>query len=98
MMGGAIKTNEEKMIEATLESCFFKSFMACVLGKSLLIWCLILGDVIVAYLTNQILLPVFIQVMVWALPLASLARRSIRILPLPVWWKNSKRPEKCSAI
>lgn len=43
-MGGAIKTNEEKMIEATLESCFFKSFMACVLGKSncldaIWVWC-----------------------------------------------------------
>lgn len=29
-----IKTNEEKMIESVMESCFFKSFMACVLGKS----------------------------------------------------------------
>lgn len=28
-----IKTNEEKMIESVVESCFFKSFMACVLGK-----------------------------------------------------------------
>lgn len=30
-----IKTNEEKLIEATVESCFFKSFMACVLGYGL---------------------------------------------------------------
>lgn len=28
-----IKTNEEKMIESVVESCFFKSFMACVLGR-----------------------------------------------------------------
>lgn len=28
-----IKTNEEKMIETIFESCFFKSFMACVLGE-----------------------------------------------------------------
>lgn len=28
-----IKTNEEKMIESVVESCFFKSFMACVLGE-----------------------------------------------------------------
>lgn len=28
-----IKTNEEKLIESTVESCFFKSFMACVLGN-----------------------------------------------------------------
>lgn len=33
VLAGQIKTNEEKFIEATLESCFFKSFMACVLGK-----------------------------------------------------------------
>lgn len=30
-----IKTNEEKMIEAAMDSCFFKSFMACVLGYGL---------------------------------------------------------------
>ncbi|XP_055298847.1 mitochondrial import inner membrane translocase subunit Tim22 [Sitodiplosis mosellana] len=30
-----IKTNEEKMIESVVESCFFKSFMACVLGYGL---------------------------------------------------------------
>lgn len=28
-----IKTNEEKLVESVFESCFFKSFMACVLGK-----------------------------------------------------------------
>lgn len=28
-----ILTNEEKMIESAVESCFFKSFMACVLGN-----------------------------------------------------------------
>lgn len=34
-----IKTNEEKMIESVVESCFFKSFMACVLGKrNILLW------------------------------------------------------------
>lgn len=34
ILGGAkIKTNEEKMIEGVAESCFFKSFMACVLGN-----------------------------------------------------------------
>lgn len=32
-MAGKIKTNEEKFVEAALESCFFKSFMACVLGE-----------------------------------------------------------------
>lgn len=31
-----IKTNEEKLIESMFESCFFKSFMACVLGKNTL--------------------------------------------------------------
>ncbi|CAD7086892.1 unnamed protein product [Hermetia illucens] len=30
-----IKTNEEKMIEAAMESCVFKSVMACVLGYGL---------------------------------------------------------------
>lgn len=30
-----IKTNEEKLIESAVESCFFKSFMACVLGYGL---------------------------------------------------------------
>lgn len=30
-----IKTNEEKMVESVLDSCFFKSFMACVLGMFL---------------------------------------------------------------
>lgn len=30
-----IKTNEEKMIESAMDSCFFKSFMACVLGYGL---------------------------------------------------------------
>lgn len=28
-----IKTNEEKMIESTIESCPFKSFSSCVIGK-----------------------------------------------------------------
>ena len=28
-----IKTNEEKMIEATIESCPFKSVTSCVIGK-----------------------------------------------------------------
>lgn len=28
-----ILSNEEKMIESAVESCFFKSFMACVLGN-----------------------------------------------------------------
>lgn len=32
VLAGQIKTNEEKLIESILESCFFKSFMACVLG------------------------------------------------------------------
>lgn len=31
----SIKTNEEKMVESFFESCFFKSFMACVLGYGL---------------------------------------------------------------
>lgn len=36
MLGPAkIKTNEEKMIESVVESCFFKSFMACVLGNNI---------------------------------------------------------------
>lgn len=30
-----IKTDQEKMIEAAMDSCFFKSFMACVLGYGL---------------------------------------------------------------
>lgn len=29
-----IKTNEEKLIETAVESCGFKSAMACVMGKS----------------------------------------------------------------
>lgn len=28
-----IKTNEEKMVEAAMESCVFKSVMSCVMGK-----------------------------------------------------------------
>ncbi|KAG4067643.1 hypothetical protein HA402_005415 [Bradysia odoriphaga] len=31
----AIKTSEEKMVESFFESCFFKSFMACVMGYGL---------------------------------------------------------------
>uniref|UniRef100_A0A0K8TRF4 Mitochondrial import inner membrane translocase subunit TIM22 n=1 Tax=Tabanus bromius TaxID=304241 RepID=A0A0K8TRF4_TABBR len=31
----SIKTNEEKMVESALESCTFKSMMACVLGYGL---------------------------------------------------------------
>lgn len=35
ILGGAkIKTNDEKIIESVAESCFFKSFMACVLGNT----------------------------------------------------------------
>lgn len=30
-----IKTNEEKMIEATVESCPFKSLTSCIIGKYL---------------------------------------------------------------
>ncbi|CAH1118538.1 unnamed protein product [Phaedon cochleariae] len=30
-----IKTNEEKMVESFFESCFFKSFMSCVVGYGL---------------------------------------------------------------
>lgn len=30
-----IKTNEEKMMDNVMESCFFKSFMSCVLGYGL---------------------------------------------------------------
>lgn len=33
-----IQTNEEKMIESVVESCFFKSFMACVLGEENIPW------------------------------------------------------------
>lgn len=32
-----IKTNEEKMIEATVESCPFKSFTSCVIGELLIL-------------------------------------------------------------
>lgn len=30
-----IKTNEEKYVDSMFESCFFKSFMACVMGYGL---------------------------------------------------------------
>lgn len=30
-----IKTDQEKMMESAMDSCFFKSFMACVLGYGL---------------------------------------------------------------
>lgn len=31
-----IKTNEEKMIESTIESCPFKSLTSCIIGKEII--------------------------------------------------------------
>lgn len=34
---GGIKSREETMIEATVESCAFKSFMSCVIGMGIIL-------------------------------------------------------------
>ena len=81
-----IKTNEEKMIENAVESCTFKSVMACVMGKLTGIF----------NIKQNFVCFIIPKATVWVLPLVYLVPPSIQICRIPLPMKRNKLLGKSS--